>query len=151
MLNTEIDAKIAEARKSGDKSLLKVLQLIKAEFIKHKTSSKDAKLDEIQETKILMKMKEQWLDEFEMLCSNNRDGSQLMNEIQILEEFIPELPTEEEIKEYTRQVVLDFIDQSSSPLSMKDMKAIMNIVKERSPLADGGIIAKTFKEYLNGK
>lgn len=149
MLNDKIDSLIQEARRSGKKSELKVLQLIKNEFMKYETSSKNTKLDEIQESKILRKIRDQWLDEFEILSSNNRDGSEIMSEIQILESFIPELPTEEEVKEYTRQVYLDLLDQSSSPVSMKDMKTVMTIVKQKYPLADGSVIAKTFKELLN--
>lgn len=148
MLYNQIDESIAHARKHGYKTDLKVLQLIKAQFQSYLTSSKNAKLDDIQEAKILIKMKEQWLDEFEMLCSNNRDGHQLMSEIQTLEKFIPELPTDEQVKIYTIDAIAEY---NHDNLSMKDMKAIMNMIKERNPLADGGIVARVFKEHLNGK
>ena len=54
MLHTEIDKHIAFAMKERNMDLLNVLKLIKSEFVK---AEKDGvTLDEISETKILLKM-----------------------------------------------------------------------------------------------
>lgn len=143
MLYTEIDNFIAGARKSGNKTALKVLQLIKSEFQKFLTSSKDAKLDTIQEAKILLKMQSQWLEELDSLKKANRDTIELEATIRILQEFTPELPSESKIIEYTKEVVASY-----DSVSMKDMKSIMNKVKEKYPLADGKIISQVVKNTL---
>lgn len=145
MLYEQIDELIANARKSGDKTLLKVLQLIKSDFMKYKTSSKDAKLTEESEAKILLKMSQAWKEEYHNLLTAGRDTSIIIDEIDTLMDFVPEIPTEEQIKTYTIDAIAEY---NHDNLSMKDMKTIMNMVKEREPLADGGIIARVFKEYL---
>lgn len=142
---TELDKYIAEARKNGHKSVLKVLQLIKAEFQKFLTSSKDAKLDEVQEAKILLKMKDQWLDELQMREKAGRDVTELRSEVELLTGYIPELPTSEDIESYTREVITAY---KAGALSMRDMKPIMNIVKEKYPLADGKIISQVVRSIL---
>lgn len=148
MVNNMIDDRIRDARKMGDKDGLRVFKLIKSEFQKFLTSSKDSKLDEIQEVKILMKMLEQWKDEYNTLLENNRDTSLIINDIDILESLIPELPSTEEIQGYT-EGVFDVYKANNPNISMKDLKPIMDQVKKKYPLADGSIIAKTFKELLN--
>lgn len=147
MLYNKIDELIANARKSGDKTLLKVLQLIKSDFMKYKTSSKDAKLTEESEAKILLKMSQAWKEEYHNLLTAGRDTSVIIDEIDTLMDFVPEIPTDEQVKTYTIDAIAEY-KVNHDNLSMKDMKTIMNMVKEREPLADGSIIAKTFKEYL---
>lgn len=148
MLNDKIDSLIQESRKSGEKSKLKVLQLIKAQFQSFLTSKKGAKLTKEQEAKILLKMAEQWKDEYNILLKNNRDTSVIIDEIDILMHFVPEIPTEEEIQEHTKGL-FEAYKERYPDVCMKDLKPIMNQVKQKYPLADGGIIAKTFKELLN--
>lgn len=143
----EIDNMISDARKSGEKSLLKVLQLIKAEFQKFLTSKNAGELDEVQEAKILMKLAEQWKEEYNNLLHAKRNTYEIIEDIEILKRFIPEPPTKEEIEGYT-EGVFDVYKASHSNISMKDMKPIMNIVKEKYPLADGKVISSIVKKLL---
>ena len=150
MLYNQIDELIANARKQGNKSELKVLKLIKAELIR---SSKYSEITEKREIKILTKMAEVWKEEYRTLLANNRDTSVIIDEIDTLMGFIPELPEpneveDKEIEEYTKQVYLDLLDQSSSPISIKDLKTVISIVREKYPSADGKVISSTFKECL---
>ena len=150
MLYTELDSYIAEARRTSNKSALKVLQLIKAEFQKYLTSSKDAKLDEVQEAKILMKMRDQWIEELNFRDQNGRDVTELNSELGVLIEYIPELPSNNDVEEYTAAAVTAY--KATKPdgysLSMKDMKPLMAIVREKFPLADGKVISKVLQGIL---
>lgn len=148
MLHTELDSYIAEARRTSNKSALKVLQLIKAEFQKYLTSSKDAKLDEVQEAKILMKMRDQWIEELNFRDQNGRDITELNSELGVLLEYIPELPSNSDIEEYTLEAVETYKNTKSEKLSMKDMKPLMAIVREKFPLADGKVISKVLQGIL---
>lgn len=143
MLHIELDNFIAGARKSGNKTTLKVLQLIKAEFQKFLTSSKDAKLDVLQEARILLKMQSQWLEELDSLKRAGRDTTELESTIRILREFTPELPLESEVVECTKEVIASY-----ESVSMKNMRSIMSKVKEKYPLADGKIISQVVKNAL---
>ena len=148
MLHTELDNYLAEARKAGNKTALKVLQLIKAEFQKYLTSSKDAKLDEVQEAKILMKMRDQWIEELNFRDQNGRDITELNSELGVLLEYIPELPSNSDIEEYTLEAVETYRNTKSEKLSMKDMKPLISIVREKFPLADGKVISKVLQGIL---
>lgn len=150
MLHTKLDSYIAEARRASNKSALKVLQLIKAEFQKYLTSSKDAKLDEVQEAKILMKMRDQWIEELNFRDQNGRDVTELNSELGVLIEYIPELPSNSDVEEYTAAAVTAY--KTTKPdgysLSMRDMKPLMAIVREKFPLADGKVISKVLQGIL---
>lgn len=145
MLLETLDSQIQYARKNSEKTLLKVLQLIKSELTK---TSKNP--TEEQEAKILLKMSQAWKEEYNNLLVAGRDVSVISEEIDTLMKFVPELPSTTEIQGYT-EGVFDVYKANNPNISMKDLKPIMDLVKQKYPLADGSIIAKTFKELLNGK
>lgn len=147
MLHDKLDNYIYKARKERDEVSLKVFKLIKTEFIKY---SKTSNLDEISEAKILLKMFDQWKEECSNLFKAGRDVSELTNEIQTLKRYVPEIPTEEEVEDYTRESVTAYklTKEDNYKLSMRDMKPIMLLVKEKYPLADGSIISKVLKSIL---
>jgi uncharacterized protein YqeY len=74
------------------------------------------------------------------------------NEIKVIEEFVPEQPTEEEIEKYTEDAIDAYIEQNDADyaISMKDMKAILSMVQERYPMANGKIVSKILKNRING-
>ena len=70
MLSTEIDSLIKNARKEHNLDLLNILQLIKTEFSNAIHSGKT--LDEVTETKILLKMAEQRANDAKVYEDNGR-------------------------------------------------------------------------------
>ena len=146
----EIDNMISDARKSGEKSLLKVLQLIKAEFQHYLKSKNAGELDEVQEAKILMKLAENWKKEYNDLLSAKRNTYEIIEDISILTSFIPKSPSEEDIKEYTSGAVTAYklTMPEGYKLSMKDMKPLIAIVQEKYPFAEGKVISKVLKNIL---
>lgn len=150
MLHTEIDRLIAKAMKERNIELLNVLKLIKSELVK---AEKDGvTLDEVSETKILLKMLSQREDSIRQYVDGGRQdlADNEKREMEIIKQFVPEQPTDEEIEEYTRASISAYIltKEEGYKLSMKDMKPLMNIVKEKYPAANGKIISKVLGSLL---
>lgn len=150
MLHTEIDRLIANAMKERNMDLLNVLKLIKSEFVK---AEKDGiVLDDVSETKLLLKMLSQREDSIRQYVDGGRkdlaDNEQ--KEIDIIKQFVPEQPTVEEIKEYTRTCISTYVltKKEGENLSMKDMKPLMNIIKEKYPSANGKTISKVLGSLI---
>lgn len=137
--------------KKRETDRLGTLKLIKAELVK---AEKDGiKLDDAKETKILLKMIEQRKDSIAQYLKGGREdlAESEQNEIKVIEEFVPEQPTEEEIEKYTEDAIDAYIEQNDADyaISMKDMKAILSMVQERYPMANGKIVSKVLKNRIN--
>lgn len=150
MIHTEIDKHIASAMKERNMDLLNVLKLIKSEFVK---AEKDGvKLDEVSETKILLKMMSQREDSIRQYVDGGRQdlADNEQKEIDVIKEFIPKQPTDEEIEEYTRASISAYVltKDAGYKLSMRDMKPLMNVVQEKYPSANGKIVSKVLGNLL---
>jgi uncharacterized protein YqeY len=148
----DINKQIAEAMKSRNRTRLDALKLIKAELVK---AEKDGvTLDDAKEAKILLKMIDQRKESISQYIKGGRNDlvESEQNEIDIIKEFIPEQPTEEEIEKYTYDAIDAYIEQNDSDyqISMKDMKPILSMVQEKYPTANGKIVSKVLKEKING-
>ena len=99
MLHTEIDKLIANAMKERNMDLLNVLKLIKSELVK--AEKDNVVLDEISETKILLKMLSQREDSIRQYIDGGRkdlaDNEQ--KDSTIIKQFVPEQPPDEKIVE----------------------------------------------------
>ena len=144
----EIQDLISQALKAGDTRKLNTLRLIKSEFLlaeKNKVEITDS-----VEIKILSKMITQRQDSIEQYKKANRwDLAQKEEEeIAIIKQYLPEQPNEEFLKNYIRKCI-DCYKETNPSLSMKDMKPIMNIVKEKYdfPIV-GKLVSEVLKEYL---
>ena len=148
----DINKYIAEAMKKREREKLDTLKLIKAELVK---AEKDGiKLDDAKEAKILIKMVEQRKDSISQYIKGGRNdlAEAEQKEIDVIKEFMPEQPTDEEIEKYTNDTITHYIEQNDSDyqVSMKDMKAILSMVQERYPMANGKIVSKVLKDRING-
>lgn len=144
----EIQDLISQALKAGDTRKLNTLRLIKSEFLlaeKNKVEITDS-----VEIKILSKMITQRQDSIEQYKKANRlDLAQKEEEeIAIIKQYLPEQPTEEFLKNYIRKCI-DVYKETNSNVSMKDIKPIMNIVKEKYdfPIV-GKLVSEVLKEYI---
>lgn len=148
----DINKYIAEAMKKRERERLDTLKLIKAELVK---AEKDGiTLDDAKETKILIKMVEQRKDSISQYIKGGRNdlAEAEQKEIDVINEFIPEQPTDEDIEKYTNDAITHYIEQNGSDylISMKDMKAILSMVQEKYPMANGKIVSKVLKDRING-
>jgi uncharacterized protein YqeY len=148
----DINKYIAEAMKAKDREKLSTLKLIKAELVK---AEKDGiTLDDAKEAKILMKMVDQRKESISQYIKGGRNdlAEAEQKEIDVIKEYIPEQPTDEEIEAYTNDAINNYVIEKGDDyqVSMKDMKAILSIVQEKYPMANGKIVSNVLKNKING-
>jgi uncharacterized protein len=153
MINNKIDKMIASALKNRETDLLNVLKLIKTEFVNAKHNN--VELNEVNETKILLKMASQREDSIQQYINGGRKdlAEAEKKELDIIKLYTPKQATDEEISEYTSGVITSYkaTKDEGYVLSMKDMKPIMSIVKEKYPNANGKVVSTTLMKVINNK
>lgn len=150
-----IDELIKDAMHQKNRERLNTLKLIKAEFLKKQTESgrKTKELTDDEQIKILLKMAAQREDSIKQYIEGERKdlADAEKEELEIIKEFIPKQPTDEELADYVTEVIKDYLSVKGGNLSMKDMKPIMNIVKEKYPTANGKIVSQTLTQVIGQK
>ncbi len=137
-----------ESMKSKDQTSLRALRAIKSAIILQKTqkgSSEEISNDD--ELKILQKLVKQRKDSADIYQDQDRmDLAQPeLDEIKIIEQFLPEAMSEEEIENEVKKV----IDETGAE-GMKDMGKVMGIVtKKLMGKADGKTISTIVRNNLN--
>ncbi len=149
-----IDELIKNAMHEKNSGLLSVLKLIKAEFMKKSTEPNRAskQLTDDEQLKVLMKMAAAHKDSIEQYEKAGRTdlSENEKKELEIINGFLPKEASEEEIADYTK-VAIEMYKSSqceTHELSMKDMKNVLDIVKQKYPTANGGIVSKTLKSVI---
>lgn len=144
-MRKEIDNLIAEATKNRERVRLNVLKLIKSEFVKAEHDG--VTIDDATEVKMLLKMKSQREDSISQYAEANRQDlvDSETEELNVLKSFIPEQPTDKDIKNFTELVINEMFPNG---LMMKDMKAVMTEVKKKYPSANGKIISDVVKNKI---
>ena len=151
----QIDELIKDAMHQKNRELLNVLKLIKAEFLKKQTEPgrKTKELTDEEQTKVLLKMASQREDSIKQYIDGGRQdlADAEKKELEIISEFIPKQPTDDELAEYTSDVITAYLvgKEDGYKLSMKDMKPIMDIVKVKYPTANGKIVSQTLQKEIN--
>ena len=143
MLNLHI--KSAMKTKSSD---LATLRLIKTEVVKKETSSGAKEVDEKEFINILFTMRKQRKESVEAFEKAGRNdlAEKERSEIIVIENFLPQQLTDEELNNLVRLAAFDII-----PRSMKDMGKMIKHVREAAKgKADGKRISMAVKEYLKG-
>jgi uncharacterized protein YqeY len=148
-LQTQIMDKMKAAMKAKDTVALQALRAVKSAFLLAKTATGvQEDITEDQEIKIIQKQVKQRKDSAAIFIQQNRQdlADPELAEIAVLEQFLPEALSEEEIE----KVVIKTIAQLGAS-GMKDMGAVMGKVStELSGKADGKIISTLVKKNLMG-
>ena len=151
MLKDNIHQMIADAMKNNDQDALKVYRLISAELTNAEKNG--TKLNEAAEAKILLKMATQRKDSIAIYAANNRNDlvESETKELDIITQLAPKQPTEEDVANAPRAAITAYklSKEDGYALTMKDMKPIMEIVKETYPTANGGIVRKVLLETIS--
>ncbi|APG65239.1 glutamyl-tRNA amidotransferase [Tenacibaculum todarodis] len=146
-LQKQIMDKMKEAMKAKDTVALQALRAVKSAFLLAKTETGvQEELSEEQEMKIIQKQVKQRRDSATIFIEQNRQdlADPELAELKVLEQFLPEPLTEEEIE----RVVISTIDHIGAS-GMKDMGKVMGIVsKELAGQADGKTISALVKKNL---
>jgi len=146
-LQKQVMEKMKEAMKAKDTVALQALRAVKSAFLLAKTESGAGDdLSETQEIKIIQKQVKQRKDSAAIFIKQGREdlAKPELDEVAVLEQFLPEALTEEEIE----GVVIATID-SLGASGMLDMGKVMGIVsKELAGQADGKTISTLVKKNL---
>jgi hypothetical protein len=148
-LQKQIMDAMKTAMKAKNTLALQALRAVKATFLLAKTETGAVEeLTEEQELKIIQKQVKQRKDSAAIFIKQNRQdlADPELAEIAVLEQFLPEALSEEEIE----KVVLAAITKLGAS-GMKDMGKVMGVVSnDLSGTADGKIISTLVKKNLMG-
>ena len=146
-LQKEVMNKMKEAMKAKDTVALQALRSVKSAFLLAKTESGvQEELSEEQEIKIIQKQVKQRKDSAAIFIKQGREdlAAPELAELAVLEQFLPEALSEEEIE----AVVIATIDDLNAS-GMQDMGKVMAVMQEElAGQADGKIISTLVRKHL---
>ena len=124
-LHKKIQADVIVAMKSGEKERLKVLRLITS-ALKQIEIDERIELDDARIIAILDKMVKQRRESISQFKTAGRDDliTQESYEIDIIQEYLPQALSEEEVDDIVKQAI-----EKTGAASIKDMGKVMGIVR----------------------
>lgn len=147
-LEQNVMAEMKEAMKSKNEAALRGLRAIKAAIIIAKTSEgAGGELKEEDESKLLQKLVKQRRDSLEIYNKQNREdlAQKEIEEIAVIEKFLPKQLTEEELKAEIAVVIAE-----TGATSAADMGKVMGAAnKKLAGKADGKAISTIVKDLLS--
>ena len=146
-LQVQVMDKMKEAMKAKDTVALQALRAVKSAFLLAKTETgAQSELSEEQEIKIIQKQVKQRKDSAAIFLQQGREdlATPELQEIAVLEQFLPKALTEDEIAVVVIETIKDL-----GASGMQDMGKVMGIVsKKLAGQADGKVIADLVKKHL---
>ncbi len=145
-LEQKIMAELKAAMLAKDEASLRSLRAIKAAILLVKTSGTGTELKEEDEIKLLQKLVKQRKDSLEIFQQQNRPdlAQKELEEIAVIEKFLPQQLSAEELKEELTKIIAD--TGASSPA---DLGKVMGIASKKfAGRADGKTISGLVKELL---
>ena len=144
-MNNKIAEDLKESMKNGDKFKLSVIRMLKSALQLEQISKKHELTDDevIAVIKKQVKIRKDSITEFTKY-DKTEEIKKLEQEIEILNVYLPEEMSEEEIIK-----VIDEVFKELKPTSMKDMGGIMKELNAKITNADMSLVSKLVKERLN--
>lgn len=146
-LQIQVMDQIKTAMKAKDTVALESLRAIKSALLLAQTSGSGGELSEADETKLVQKLVKQRKDSAAIFTEQGREdlADPELAQVAIIEQFLPEQLTEEEIEKVVVQTIATIGAQG-----MKDMGKVMGMVsKELAGQADGKTISTIVKSKLS--
>lgn len=147
-LEQKIMAELKTAMLAKDEKSIRSLRAIKAAIIVAKTAEgAGGELKEEDEVKMLQKLVKQRKDSLEIFTQQNRPelAAKEKEEIDVIEKFLPQQLTLEELRAEIRSVIAE--TGASSPAEMGKVIGLAN--KKLAGRADGKTISSVVKELLS--
>lgn len=142
----QVIEKMKEAMKSKDTVALTALRALKSAFMLANTETGTGEITEAEELKIIQKQVKQRKDSAVVFSEQGRNdlAEPELAEAAILEQFLPEALSEEEIEGVVKETVIKI-----GAVGIKDMGKVMGIVsKQLAGKADGKTISMIVKKIL---
>ncbi len=146
-LQKQVMEQMKTAMKSKDKVALESLRALKSAFLLANTSGSDVEISEEEEIKIVQRLVKQRKDSAAIFDEQGRIDLSEPEKAQakILEQFLPEQMSKEELKGIIAEIV-----SKTGASSMKDMGKVMGMAsKQLAGKADGKAISMAVKELLS--
>ncbi|CAM1334033.1 GatB/YqeY domain-containing protein [Tenacibaculum aestuariivivum] len=145
-LQKQVMDKMKEAMKLKDTTALTALRALKAAFMLANTETGAGQISEDEALKIIQKQVKQRKDSATIFAQQGRQdlATPELTEAKVLEQFLPEALSEQEIAKVVAQVI-----EKTGATGMKDMGKVMGIVsKQLAGQADGATISTIVKQTL---
>lgn len=143
---TDLNEDMKAAMKAKDKERLKTVRMLKS-AVQNEELSKQAELTEEDEIAVLSREKKQRIDSLNEFKEAGRDDlvENLEFEINIVDEYLPEQLSEDEVEELVGQAI-----KQTDASSMQDMGKVMGAVMPKvKGKADGNLVSKIVKDKLS--
>jgi len=146
-LKETIDTEIKKAMLAREKDRLRALRSIKSAILLAETEKKDVSLSQDREAEILIKAAKQRRDSIEIYEQQNRNdlAETEIEELKVIEEFLPKQLSEEEVKIEVEKIIAKIGASSVADLG-KVMGAAMGSLKGKT---DGKVISSVAKALLS--
>lgn len=146
-MENQIDNDLKLALKSGDKFTLSVLRMLKSEIINESRKGSLHTLTDDEVLKIIKKGVKTRKDSIEEYKKYGKldTANELAKEVDILNKYLPQEMSEEEIIR-----VVDEVFEELKPSSMKDMGNLMKVISSKITNADMSLVSKIVKDKLLG-
>lgn len=149
-IKDEIMADLKEAMKNKDKDRLRVLRSLKSELLEREISERkdgEASLSDEQTIEVLMKAAKQRKESIEQFEKGDRNdlADSEKDELEIIQSYLPEMLSEEEIREIAQDKIVDLGAEDISDMGQV-MGAMMQEVKGK---AEGSLVSKVVKKELS--
>lgn len=149
-LKDQIMADLRDAMKQKQKDRLRVLRSLKAKLLEREISEREGgegELNNEQAIEVLMKAAKQRKESIEQFEEGDREdlAQKERDELEIIESYLPEMLSEDEIREATRKKI-----EQMGAENMSDMGRVMGaMMQELKGKADGSKVSKVVKEELS--
>ena len=146
-MENQIDNDLKLALKSGYKFTLSVLRMLKSEII---NESRKGSLHTLTDDEILkvikkgVKTRKDSIEEYKKYGKLDT-ANELAKEVDILNKYLPQEMSEEEIIKIVNEVF-----EELKPSSMKDMGNLMKVISSKITNADMSLVSKIVKDKLLG-
>ena len=145
MLKQDIESQIKEALKSGDQMRLCTLRFLLA-AIQNEEIAKQKELTEEDVVAVVQRQVKQHRESIEAFQKAHRDDlvQKEQTELQILNKFLPQQLSEEELRKVVEEVVGQLPESEKNNFG-KVMGAVIGRVKGKT---DGSMVSEVVKEFL---
>ena len=146
-MDNQIDNDLKLALKSGDKFTLSVLRMLKSEIINESRKGSLHNLTDDEVLKVIKKGVKTRKDSIEEYKKYGKldTANELAKEVDILNKYLPQEMSEEEIIKIVNEVF-----EELKPSSMKDMGNLMKVISSKITNADMSLVSKIVKDKLLG-
>lgn len=146
-MENQIDNDLKLTLKSGDKFTLSVLRMLKSEIINESRKGSIHTLTDDEVLKVIKKGVKTRKDSIEEYKKYGKldTVNELAKEVDILNKYLPQEMSEEEIIKIVNEVF-----EELKPSSMKDMGNLMKVISSKITNADMSLVSKIVKDKLLG-